>query len=55
LKGKNLTLDCKWEIDGKIDDLLLPYKTDIVIYAMISNSDLRAHIDRVGKELYRKA
>jgi type I restriction enzyme S subunit len=55
LEGKNLTLNSKWKIEEKIDDLLLPYKTDIVIRSMISNDDLRAHIDRVGIKFYRKA
>lgn len=54
LKGKELTLTLLFEIDRKLDDLLMPYKTDLSIYHRIQNSDLTHHIDRVGVPFYKK-
>lgn len=34
-----------------LDDLMLPYKIDLLDYGRISNNDLKEHIDRVGKIL----
>jgi uncharacterized protein len=36
------------------DGLYLPYFFDVVEYDAIKNPDLKEHIDRAGKELYRK-
>lgn len=41
-------------IEDELDELLLPYSFDLSIYSHIDNSDLLAHIDRVGVELYIK-
>ena len=37
-----------------IDELDLPYKIDLSLYALIDNSDLREHIDKVGKLFYSR-
>jgi predicted nucleotidyltransferase len=37
---------------GDFDDSDMPYFVDVSIYDKLSNSDLKAHIDRVGKVLY---
>lgn len=34
-----------------LDDLMLPYKIDLIDFARISNDDLKEHINRVGKIL----
>ena len=39
-------------ISGDFDDSDLPYFVDVSIYDRLSNPDLKAHIDRVGKVLY---
>ena len=39
-------------ISGDMDDSDMPYFVDVAIYDQISNPDLKAHIDRVGKVLY---
>ncbi|GHV93808.1 hypothetical protein AGMMS50293_01280 [Spirochaetia bacterium] len=39
-------------ISGDLDDSDMPYFVDVSIYHQISNPDLIAHIDRVGKVLY---
>jgi len=40
------------DISGDFDDSDLPYFVDVSIYDTLSNPDLKAHIDRVGKVLY---
>ena len=54
LKGKKLHLQLLNSIDMELDELLLPYIFDLSIYDHIRNSDFLAHIERVGKVLYRK-
>lgn len=39
-------------IAGDFDDSDIPYLVDVSLYQTISNPDLRAHIDRVGRVLY---
>jgi predicted nucleotidyltransferase len=39
-------------IAGDFDDSDMPYFIDVSIYDRLSNPDLKAHIDRVGKILY---
>jgi len=39
-------------ISGDFDDSDIPYFVDVSIYDKLSNTDLKAHIDRVGKVLY---
>lgn len=39
----------------EIDDLLLPYKTDVSIAEQIDNAALLQHINRVGKLFYEKS
>jgi hypothetical protein len=35
-----------------LDDLLLPYKMDVSLYALLDHEGLLAHIDRVGIVFY---
>lgn len=37
-----------WALENRIDDLLLPWKTDLVLAHTIDNPALTAHIERVG-------
>ena len=39
-------------IANDFDDSDMPYFVDVSIYDKLSNPDLKAHIDRVGKQLY---
>ena len=39
-------------ISGDFDDSDIPYFVDVSIYEKLSNPNLKAHIDRVGKVLY---
>lgn len=54
LIGEMLTLSEQFQIEIKLDDLLLPYKVDLSIYHKIENCDLKEHINRVGKVFYEK-
>ena len=61
-KGSDIDLSLKTEGDidftnllriaGDFDDSDMPYFVDVSVYDKISNPDLKAHIDRVGKVLY---
>ena len=39
-------------IGNDFDDSDMPYFVDVSVYDNLSNPDLKAHIDRVGKILY---
>jgi predicted nucleotidyltransferase len=41
-------------LENELDDLLLPYTIDLLLYHKITNRDLIAHIDRIGLTFYRK-
>ena len=41
------------QLKSALDDLMLPYNIDIVVYEDIQNRNLREHIDRVGLSLER--
>ena len=61
-KGSDIDLSLKTEsaftrtdllhISGDFDDSDIPYFVDVSIYDKLSNPELKAHIDRVGKVLY---
>lgn len=52
LKGAGLDVHTLNQISLALDDLLLPWTFDVSIYEAIDNTDLRLHIERVGKTLY---
>ena len=54
IQGAELKLNDVIDLRIAFDELLLPYKFDIVIYNRISEPDLLDHIKRVGIELYTK-
>lgn len=51
LDGPQLTHGDVLRIDAALDDLMLPWKVDLSMYAQIDNTDLLAHIARVGRPL----
>jgi predicted nucleotidyltransferase len=53
LKGDHLTLDVMYQIEGKLDDLLLPYKIDLSIFNKIESKELINHIQRVGVSFFK--
>ena len=50
--GDNFTFTDLLHISGDFDDSDMPYFVDVSIYEKLSNPDLKAHIDRVGKVIY---
>ena len=55
LIGNNIDLSLQMKIEFDLDDLLLPYKFDISIYDKITNTEFINHIDRIGKEFYKRS
>jgi uncharacterized protein len=54
LYGDQLTHSDLREIENRIDDLMLAYSFDISLFKHISNLELLGHIERVGKEFFKK-
>ncbi len=54
LKGQAVDLHVLNKISLDLDELPIPYTIDVSIYERIDNSELRDHIDRVGKLLYKR-
>jgi uncharacterized protein len=52
LVGPELSAMLSMDIAQQLDDLLLPYTIDLSVFELINHPDLRAHIARVGLELY---
>ena len=52
LKGSQLNFSNMLQLKSAIDDLMLPYKVDLVIYETSQNKDLKEHIDRIGIVLW---
>ena len=50
--GDNFDFTDLLRIASDFDDSDIPYLVDISIYDDISNTELKAHIDRIGKILY---
>ena len=55
LYGENLTIHDKISLMTRIDDLDLPYETDLIHIQSITNQELLAHISRVGKVIYERS
>jgi len=54
LFGNRLDQAVVGRIDDALDDLLLPYRFDLSIFATITHEDLLDHINRVGFTLYER-
>ncbi|HTN21347.1 MAG TPA: nucleotidyltransferase domain-containing protein [Pelobium sp.] len=54
LKGHDINLELQKKLEFELDDLMLPYKFDVTIYDKLTNPEFVAHIDRVGKEFYKR-
>ena len=54
LIGNDLSFEELLRIKGELDDLLLPYKIDLLLYSKINNEDLLEHIKRVGLTFYER-
>jgi type I restriction enzyme, S subunit len=54
LYGKNLKLQIIYKIQDKLDELYLPYKFDLSIYAHLDNLELKESINNSGVVFYQK-
>lgn len=54
LFGKGLGQSKLGQIDNALDDLLLPYRFDLSLFAKLTHPELIDHIRRVGVEFYQK-
>ena len=56
IKGKDISFSAISHLSYVLnEDTLMPYKFDILDYNTISNTDLKEHINRIGKTLYKKS
>jgi predicted nucleotidyltransferase len=55
LFGKDITFGELSRLDWELDDLLLPYKLDLLLFHELENEELRDHILQDGKLLYQRA
>ena len=51
LKGDNILLNDVLDLSIELDELLLPYKFDLIIFDRIKEEALKEHINRVGISL----
>jgi len=54
LFGDRITHTLLTRLDNELDDLLLPYKFDISLFADLTHPDLIDHINRVGVAFYER-
>ena len=54
LFGDDLNLQTLCRIMNAIDDLMLPYSVDLVIFGQVSDTDLKAHIQEAGVVFYQR-
>lgn len=54
LFGSRLDRAMIGRIDDELDDLLLPYRFDLSIFADLTHADLIEHVRRVGITFYEK-
>lgn len=55
LHGTGLSLQELGDIGFELDDLLLPYMIDLLIFDQLKHTGLREHIERVGVVFYQRA
>lgn len=54
LYGAGLSIKELGDIEFELDDLLLPYSIDLLIFADLNHAKLREHIERVGVVFYQR-
>jgi predicted nucleotidyltransferase len=42
------------KLENELDDLMLPWKVDLLLLHRIDNPELVEHVERVGQSLYRR-
>ncbi|WP_394774276.1 nucleotidyltransferase domain-containing protein [Flavobacterium sp.] len=54
IKGKFIDLSTLQQIENKLEELYIPNFIDLIMFDKIENTDLIDHINRVGKQFYKK-
>jgi predicted nucleotidyltransferase len=54
LFGNKLDLKTLFKIEIALDDLMLPWKIDLVLHTTIDNPQLEEHISRIGKVFFER-
>lgn len=54
LFGKELNLKILFKLETALDDLMLPWKIDLVLFPNITNQEMKDHIQRVGKVIFER-
>jgi predicted nucleotidyltransferase len=54
LYGTAITTSELGDIDSELDELLLPYTFDLLIFEKLNHVELREHIERVGRLFYER-
>ena len=54
LHGAALSLQELWAINDELDELLLPYSIDLLIFDTLQHEKLKEHIERVGVVFYQR-
>lgn len=54
LFGAGLTVKELGDIEFELDDLLLPYSIDLLIFDTLNHAKLREHIERLGVVFYQR-
>ncbi|WP_215222650.1 nucleotidyltransferase family protein [Echinicola shivajiensis] len=52
IEGEGFDLSDLFDLENRLDDILLPYKIDLSIKKHIDNQELLDHINRVGEIFY---
>lgn len=54
IKGKSIDLSTLQQIENKLEELYIPNFIDLIVFDKIENTDLVDHINRVGKQFYKR-
>jgi len=55
LDAPRLSMRQRLEVENRLDDLLLPWKIDLVMQQEIDNPALSEHVERVGALIFERA
>lgn len=54
LKGNDLRLDDVLNLSVKLEDIIFPYKVDLLNFGKVKDPDVIEHINRAGKIFYQR-
>lgn len=54
IKGELISLSTLQQIENKLEELYIPNFIDIIIFDKIENNDLIDHINRIGRQFYKR-